>query len=313
MQLLQKPKVVGTNLHRCGWPYVINHMKHIDTNDGILCDDFLEQTFDTTNKIPESIQQQPWIAIAHLPPTKVRQFMPTCFLDYNKDVPGSAEAIKNLKGICTMSHHLADRFRQVCDVLVNVIHYPTNTNVKQFDINSYMRQPTLVHVGWFFKNLLLLEHIPPNNHIQRKIQILAACLKEKGAVGLRNYLHTHMYPNRTLHGGVTYLYDRVPDATYDNLLTQSVMAIEFVDCAATTVVVESLARCAPMLLNRHPALLEYVGKDYPMFFDDIRECEQLLHPANVYKTHEYIRHMDKSFLSIENFLHKFQLWVAKYE
>jgi hypothetical protein len=106
---------------------------------------------------------------------------------------------------------------------------------------------------------------------------------------------------------------RVDDDVYDKLLTHSIMAIEFVDCAATTVVVEGLARSAPMLLSRHPALLEYVGEDYPMFFEDVRECGQLLHPVNVLRTHRYIQNMDRSFLRVSKFITQFKDWVGSYE
>jgi len=315
MRLLDKPKIVGTGLHRCGWPYVVDHIKRLDTGTGIVCDDFLEQTFTLLphEEIPHLLQEQPWIAIAHLPPAQVKPFMLTCFKEYADGKPGSVQALANLRGICTMSNHLADRFRQVCDTPVHVIPYPTRTDVHQFDMNGYLRRPTLLHVGWFFKNLLLLEHIAPNRHIKRKIQIESPCLPGDKGKQVKQHFATHIYPERWLYGDVHYIHERLPDADYDSLLTHSVIALEFMDCAATTVVVEGLARNAPMLLGRHEALFEYVGEDYPMFFDDVGECEQLLHPANVFRTYNYLKALDKSFLQIDSFVSRFQEWVTHHE
>jgi hypothetical protein len=317
MQLLNKPKTVGTGLHRCGWPYVMDHLKHLDTGSGIVFDDFLEQTFTFApyhNEIPQILQQQPWITMAHCPPTYVHPFTYCGFINYPAwGLPGSRQALENLRGICTMSHHLADRFRSVCDIPVHVIHYPTHLNVPKFNLQAYLRQPTLLHVGWFLKNLLLLEHIAPTQHIKHKIQIHAACLPHERERQIKQYLATNMYPDRALYGGVEYIDSRLPDITYDTWLANSVIASEFVDCAATTVVVEALARCTPMLLNRHPALIEYVGEAYPMFFDNIEECEQLLHPDNVVKTHEYIQDRNRNFLQVSSFTEQFRQWVNRHE
>lgn len=310
MQLVRKPQIIGHKIHRCGWPYVVNSMKKLDTGAGIVCDDFIEQTFCHGIPTPQILREHPWVAITHVPPKAVPPFSGPGFVDYDSCIPGGAEAMQNLRGLCTMSHHMADRFRQVCDIPVHVIHYPTNTDVRQFDLQQYLRMPQLIHLGWFFKNLLLLEHIPPTPHILQKTYVRAQfpmTLETK----IRKHCATR-YSHRTRYKDVKYM-KRMTDSVYDVLLSQAVIAVEFVECGAATVIVEALARCTPILVNRHPALIEYLGSDYPMFFDDVKECPDLLHPANVAKTYEYITAMDKSFLKIDNFTQQFSKWIAYHE
>ncbi len=311
MQLLPKKSCIGAKIHRHGWPYVVDHIRKLETGDGVVFDDFIEQTFNSPS-IPHLLQTQPWTAMAHVPPDTMRVFSYRGLADYRSSVEGGEEAFDNLVGLCTMSHYMANRLRQVCDVPVDVIHYPTDLDVRQFDIQSYLNQPQLVHVGWCRKNLLLLEHIPPNPHIHKKIYVKSLGLPEHKEREVRQYC-SQQYHHREVYKDVEYVAPIQQHEAYDALLEQSVVAVEFLDCAATTVVVEALARHVPILVNRHPALIEYLGEDYPMFFDDIQECTDLLHPDNIVRTHHYIQQMDKDFLCIDNFMSQFSKWIQQYD
>ena len=100
---------------------------------------------------------------------------------------------------------------------------------------------------------------------------------------------------------------------YDAMLRSSIVCAEFFDCSAANTVIESIARCAPILVNRHPAVEEYLGSNYPLFFDDVSECPDLLQHRNVENAHMYLRAMDKEFLHIDYFLPRFQTWIRQCE
>jgi hypothetical protein len=55
---------------------------------------------------------------------------------------------------------------------------------------------------------------------------------------------------------------------YNLLLSRSVVVNYMFGAAASNVIVESLTRGTPIICNRLPATEEYLGKDYPLFFDD---------------------------------------------
>jgi len=306
MRLLNRPKVIGTSIHRCGWPYVIKHIQQLDTGDGILFNDFMEQSF-TCSAHVSSVLQQPWIAMSHLPPVAVKPFCARGFTQYDS-LPGSAEAIHNLRGICTMSKYLAKQLGIVCDVPIHTIKYPTDTNVTQFSINRYCRTPHLVHIGWYLKNPWLLWQIQQPRYAGNKIYVRP---QNTSGEHIRSFIDPKQW-GRPLYDDVTCV-DRLNGEQYDELLECSVIAVEYFDVAASTLVTEAIARCTPLLARRHPSLVEYLGENYPMFFDDIRECGVLLHPANVLKTHEHLHNMDKDFLSIDNFIEQFKKWVWQYE
>ena len=56
---------------------------------------------------------------------------------------------------------------------------------------------------------------------------------------------------------------------YDDLLSKNIIFIDLYDASANTVVVECIARKTPLLVTRLDAVIEYLGKDYPLYFDNL--------------------------------------------
>ena len=50
------------------------------------------------------------------------------------------------------------------------------------------------------------------------------------------------------------------------------MLVDLIDASASNTVVECLARGTPLLVNRLPAVEEYLGTDYPLFYADLRQA-----------------------------------------
>ena len=61
-----------------------------------------------------------------------------------------------------------------------------------------------------------------------------------------------------------------------------------------------------MLVNRHPAVVEYLGEDYPFFFDDLEQAARLADdPDAVHAAHSYLSALPKERFTQEAFLHAF--------
>ena len=89
---------------------------------------------------------------------------------------------------------------------------------------------------------------------------------------------------------------------YDFLLSRSVVCMEVLDAAANNVTIECLARNTPLIVNRHPAVVEYLGADYPLYYDDHRQIADMLADESlILSAHQYLRAADKSFLSQSSF------------
>lgn len=51
---------------------------------------------------------------------------------------------------------------------------------------------------------------------------------------------------------------------------------------------------------------EYLGKEYPLFYDNIENIPNLLTLEKIEETYNYMKNIDNSFLRIETFIKSFQ-------
>ena len=92
------------------------------------------------------------------------------------------------------------------------------------------------------------------------------------------------------------------NSQYDYLMATSVVLNQYWDVSASNTVIEAIARNTPMLVNRHPALIEYLGANYPLFFDELRDVRAMLEsPDLIRQGWKYLMEMDKSWLSVDRF------------
>ena len=93
----------------------------------------------------------------------------------------------------------------------------------------------------------------------------------------------------------------LPSDEYEQVLATDVVLSEVFAASANNVVVDCMAHNTPLVINRHPAVVEYLGPDYPLYFDTIREVPQLLSQERVVAAHRYLAARDKSELRGEFF------------
>jgi hypothetical protein len=60
----------------------------------------------------------------------------------------------------------------------------------------------------------------------------------------------------------------VSNDEYDHFIVTSIVFLHLFEAAANTTAIECLAFYTPIVVNRLAALEEYLGRDYPLFYDD---------------------------------------------
>ena len=91
---------------------------------------------------------------------------------------------------------------------------------------------------------------------------------------------------------------------YDQLLTENIVFVDFFDAAANNTILECIARNTPIICKKTEATVEYLGKDYPLYFDNLDEVYELLDINNIKKGFEYLKIMDKKDIQIDYFIEK---------
>lgn len=91
---------------------------------------------------------------------------------------------------------------------------------------------------------------------------------------------------------------------YNQLLQISIVVLDLWDAAANNAVLDAISCGIPILVRRLPAVEEYLGKTYPLFFDDFADLQEMVDNLTLQQLkrgHEHMVSIDRSELSISNF------------
>jgi len=82
---------------------------------------------------------------------------------------------------------------------------------------------------------------------------------------------------------------------YDDLLSENLVFLHLYDSSANNALIECIARGTPVLVNPLPAVIEYLGAEYPLYFDTLEEAaakaedDQLVTDAHHYLSSDSLR------------------------
>jgi hypothetical protein len=83
--------------------------------------------------------------------------------------------------------------------------------------------------------------------------------------------------------------DHIPDHEYDVLLAENICFLNLYDASANNAVIECLVRATPILVNPLPAVREYLGDEYPLYYDDLDEAAAMaLDLGRLRAAHEHL-------------------------
>ena len=93
---------------------------------------------------------------------------------------------------------------------------------------------------------------------------------------------------------------------YDNLLKNNIIIIPLWGTFGYNYVLEIIEMNIPAFITKLPETEEYLGKEYPMFFNNHKEIEEIIKNKTLFeeiykKTHLYLKNMDKSKYSLKYF------------
>ena len=56
---------------------------------------------------------------------------------------------------------------------------------------------------------------------------------------------------------------------YDQLLEKNIVFIELIDASANNTILECIVRNTPIIVNKIEPVVEYLGDDYPLYFENL--------------------------------------------
>jgi hypothetical protein len=291
-------KQYGVAKHRSGWPFVLAHLRKFHRPDGMLLDDFIERSFQ--DPATRQTWHEPWVGIFHHPPNLPRWLDADAPLQTIIDTTEFQASLPQLKGAIALSEYLGEWLRGKLRRPVLVRKHPGEAGMLKFSLERWEAQQKrrIIQIGWYARNhrAIYQVEVPDGYH---KIHLLQG--QPWIAEHIKRTDEFSPYRNRAWIGDVNVI-DEVNNSQYDYLMASSLVLNQYWDVSASNTVVEAIARNTPMLVNRHPALIEYLGVDYPLFFDELSDVPKLLKDsARIRHSWRYLVEMDKHWLSVDSF------------
>jgi hypothetical protein len=91
---------------------------------------------------------------------------------------------------------------------------------------------------------------------------------------------------------------------YDECLSNNVVFIDLFDISASNTLVECMVRNTPIIVNKIEGVVEYLGADYPLYFNKLTDVPGLLDPLKITEAYEYLKTINKEALQINYFCSK---------
>ena len=90
---------------------------------------------------------------------------------------------------------------------------------------------------------------------------------------------------------------------YDIIFMKSVILLYLYDASAVNTIIECIVRNVPIFVNKLPAVVEYLGNNYPLYYKTIDDVPNMIRQSNlIFKAHKYLKHMNKDFLRMQTFI-----------
>jgi len=331
----------GFDSHRSGWNYAISKLisDHHSWN-GILIDDFIERShswqyadFEKRGVIP---YRENWIGFLHNP-----FLIPDFFYGRHSaqsifERPAFRESIKTCKALVTFSESnvstIKNYFGHQIDFPVFSLKHPSEIPDKKWCPDKFAKRENkqLVLLGYWLRKITQFCFLKTN---YEKIWLRG----EKGSANecwqsekayyqqlnhdsdfsneefIAHFGHGEYHKNKwvkpkNLDAPFDNLSipDHLPNDEYDELLSSAIVYLNFYDTVANNAVIECIARNTPVVIYHHRSVVEYLGKDYPLYFTTLKEAEDIIHDDSlILQAHEYLKGMEKDWLSVDYFTQDF--------
>jgi hypothetical protein len=195
------------------------------------------------------------------------------------------------KGLFVLSDYLGRFFRDRVDVPVDVLYHPMGVPGVPFSPERFLANQNrmIVTVGHWMRRFKAIEHLRVKNY---KVKALQRC-------GVGDYLY------EGLDKSIVVL-PRKTDEEFDWMMSENLVFLNFYDASANNTVVECIGGNTPLLVNPVPAVVEYLGEKYPLYYNNFDEASWKADNLDlVVAAHQYLKMMDKRRFQLDTFIDDF--------
>jgi len=293
--------------HRSGWGWAISNLKELHNPGGIRFDSFIERTFVWHPKGPRA-HREPWIGFIHVPPNVPEWFQNN---QSNQQVFKSKvfqESYPYCKGLFTLSNYHKRHLVNQLTIPVNSLLHPTETPELTWTWERFEKNPEkkIVQIGWYLRRIHSIFQLPPSMYTKVFLKITYFSIdpimeQERTVLKSKGLFNDEMYETaKTI--------EFIPNEQYDELLAENLVFLDLYDSSANNAIIECMVRNTPILVNPHEGVREYLGDDYPFYYNSHEEAiAKAMDMDLVHQAHEFLKqHPNKHKLSGRYFCQSFK-------
>jgi hypothetical protein len=270
--------------HYFGWSGAVNNLSKLNSVlNPILFEPAIESTFinnktrcqDTINKY----KQNKWIGTFHNPHDDPRNYFNINDvlrkLERKNDL---MKCWKNLCGVVVFSNEVKENYKKYSefnDKPIYVAKHPTCEPTVKFNYDNFCNSNTkkIIYTGGHLRDNKLNSFISEN--IKNDL----------------NLVNLNQKPVSNDH--------------YDLLLSDSLVFVKYEKIVASNLLVECIVRNTPIFVNKLNAVVEYLGENYPLYYDTKEELISKINNLSAIKmAHEYLKRISNEDFTMIGFKNK---------
>jgi hypothetical protein len=281
--------------HRSGWGFALDALAPLHKDDGTLFHGYLEKPFswDLRANLTKRIlpYKQPWCGFLHGGQNHPIWFSYKSSTAHIVHQPTWMKSMSSCKGIFVLSNYSANYLRRALPktVKVSALIHPTEIPDLQFSWDNWLANKTkrVLQLGWYLRRLDSIYRLPVS-HIE-KIHMTTGTGHAANMFKYEAKINARL--NKTQpYFGITKKMGHVCNEEYDQLLSQNIGFVHLYEASANNAVIECIARTTPLLINPLPAVKEYLGDDYPLYFKDLQHAAKLCQDEGALKAaHQHMK------------------------
>ena len=282
----QESRMYG--LHRSGWKYAIRNLSDLHNPKSVLLDAFIDRTFSEGQGSFKGYSF-PWTGFIHVPPG-----VPGWFESNQSNAAiFQSEAWKRsipfCRGLFTLSQyhrrHLEPLFDFPVENLLHPVEFPAlSWSIEKFAAN---RDKKIVQSGWWLRRAWSIYLLDVKGYRKIILQKQDADMERHLKLELEHTEGNRRVDQKAL-GSVTRV-NFLSNRKYDQLLSENILFLDLFDASANNAIIECIVRNTPVLVNPLEPVVEYLGKDYPFYFNSLEEAAAKAENTDlVHETHRYL-------------------------
>lgn len=248
--------------------------------------------------IVEHLCSSPWFGVMHVPLLTPNWAMTgqnhIAKLYYMKQW---RSALKNCKGIITLSNHMKEQVESLYPELkVYSVPHPVGDSFRRFDMDLFKKNPRLLHVGTWLRDF--------DSFANFKTEFSKTLILNQYARSyFKNNYSRYVADIENKIENINCI-EFVDDDEYDNIICTSVVYLKLLETSANNLLCECILYNVPFVANRHPAIIEYCGENYPLFVENFDRFE--LSYEKTVEAENYLKETEKyrDNLKLDKFLER---------